>query len=1330
MSSVKKMERGIVTTARVWLKVSNLIWVPGTVEEVTDSQVIISTSDGKHVKLPRGSDRISQRTPKELEAVDNLTDLPDLDEPNLLHSLNVRYSRSQIYTRTGPILVAMNPWTNLPLYGQDVLHSYRKANLNSAAPHIYGIGEAAFSNLQITRKDQAILVSGDSGSGKTESTKFMMQYLASVAHQSHTTQTEQKVLQCNPVLEAFGNAKTRRNDNSSRFGKFIEIQFDEGLALVGAKIDTYLLEKSRVVGQEDGERSFHIFYQLTSQYNADQQLTAHVELQSAESFQYISKGANVAVGHLPATSFNSTLKALDSVGISVAERQEIFKVLSLILHLGNLSFDASANPDEAALPTGDPRAATCARLMGVEAGRFREAFLVRQIQAGSQELGDSYVVAQTPQQAVDSRDALARALYGSLFDALVGRINEALLRARAGKARTISILDIFGFEHFQNNSFEQFCINYANEKLQGYFNEFNFALEIQEYQREGIQWSYDDFKFQTNTKCIELIEGRRTGMLALLDEQCVMPGGGDEAFCTKLKTELGEHPYLNANRMRGTRFTVRHYAAEVTYDAVGFCFKNKDPVLPALVELMSASDSPYIRLLATSRAEARPSARGAAGTRSDPARSTIIFESVTAQFRRQLADLMGRISATQPHFVRCINPNSAKAPGRLEPEMVLDQLRCSGLMEAVRVSRAGFPVRIAHEDFIERFAILVPRPAGDAAAAARQMVVALRVPSADCRLGTSKVFMRREAHERLEEERSRLLVRQIVAIQRTIRGHWARVAVRALRIARRRAALAIEAAVRRSLARQWYRSMLDRRRAISEKTRSVPPPAISGPQLELSKNAPLQPFGGASKLLSTPTPAVAVAGRPPPPPPQTVAQERSPPPREAPPGVVDGLEAQLGSVRVLYYDERDGLLALSGMVKEVCAMSDETVIASSIAAFEAALARQEQGNIPSQGIVAPGTPPANAALVRRADSLRAGVALLKDKWTLVRTAKQAQAYAAQAQAQAAQATAQARAARISETQQAAAAQAAVAQARTAQEQAAQAMMQARAAQAQANAHAQQLAVQAQVAREQAEHFQQRERALLEQIETIQRRLDNARRELNSKDDAIILLNGEIAQLQKGLSNGPGPTFESDLKEMRNRIQDLQVRNEALRLALEQAKRESNAASGPSSADIAALRELETRAVQFDESVIRERKARDAEFEAMDANIRARDEQIRDLTDRCRQLESALKIRPADHGPREAYLADSAKVALIAKQLDGLLSSLDGSELAEGVAKCLHSRMIELSKEEKQRAGQENCPEGSLEMAVALGRLVEAFCSFLTRLLGSDVFVSSAGSVLM
>ncbi|KAJ1494369.1 P-loop containing nucleoside triphosphate hydrolase protein [Baffinella frigidus] len=501
----RRMSHGIHTTARVWLKTSNLKWIAGTVDNVGDKFLSITTEDGQHIEVPRGSDKLSQRTPAGMEMVDNLTTLPDLDEPNMLHSLNARYKQNLIYTRTGPILVALNPWQDLSLYGNDVMQSYRRRNFEqvpphvfAVPPHVFAIAEAAFSNLQSKMKDQTILVSGDSGSGKTESTKFMMQYLATVAnhtvatanteqqylaavanhtlatdnteqqylaavanHTLATTTTEQQVLQCNPVLEAFGNAKTLRNDNSSRFGKYIDIHFDEHYALCGAKIDTYLLEKSRVVGQEPGERNFHIFYQLCSQTLEDPDLSKELDLRPAEQFRYIAAGAQsvkpaeqfryiaagaqVAVAYKPATSFSYTRKALEAIGIAGQETLEILKaigiagqetleirkVLAAVMHLGEVTF--SSDKDQNAVMANPLECDTVARLLGCEAEELRSSFVKRKIQAGPQDLGDAYTdlgdastVSQTEQQAVDTRDALARAVYGSLFDALVRRINLSL----------------------------------------------------------------------------------------------------------------------------------------------------------------------------------------------------------------------------------------------------------------------------------------------------------------------------------------------------------------------------------------------------------------------------------------------------------------------------------------------------------------------------------------------------------------------------------------------------------------------------------------------------------------------------------------------------------------------------------------------------------------------------------------------------------------------------------------------------------------------------------------------------------------------------------------
>ena len=623
-------------------------------------------------------------------------------------------------------------------------------------------------------------------------------------------------------------------------------------------------------------------------------------------------------------------------------------------------------------------------------------FLLRSIQAGAIVGGDAYTVSQSVQQAFDSRDAFARALYGSLFDLLVVRINARLGQMVPGgkrETRRISILDIFGFEHFKTNHFEQFCINYANEKLQGHFNEYNFTLEIAEYQRESIEWSYADFQFQTNTKCIEMIEDKRTGMLALLDETIIMPSGDDDTYCTKLKQEIPDNQFLYTKKMKGTLFTVKHYAAEVVYDASGFCFKNRDPVQPTIVEIMTASTSAYVRDMFKGHVAQLSGAPSSSTVRPGrtPKNSTIIFESVTAQFKRQLADLMTRINAAQPHFVRCINPNSRKEANKLEPEMILDQLRCSGLMEAVRVSRAGFPVRMVHADFIHRFSILIPPPPGEPKTVAKQMCVSLRVPAEHYRIGTTKVFMRREIHEKLEEERSRLLVRQAVSIQKAVRGHLARNLMRRLRLQRKTGAIGIQRQVRRLLVRRWYADMLEKRARMiaGAQGASARPPATPG-----ASGAP-GPLPGVEKQLenahSAQRSAVTSTPRPP---------GRPGAPSESASGplgrhdwgvqgdnhsqIVQELGMQLDSVRELYYNERASQMALSNLVREVQELRDPRDIDRRIRAIQEKIRSARSEGAANQSTDA--SDYEDGALARRTDSLTAALGLLQDKLNLINAA--------------------------------------------------------------------------------------------------------------------------------------------------------------------------------------------------------------------------------------------------------------------------------------------------------------------------------------------------------
>mmetsp|Transcript_8727 Transcript_8727/g.20286 ORF Transcript_8727/g.20286 Transcript_8727/m.20286 type:complete len:1478 (+) Transcript_8727:193-4626(+) len=817
------MSHGIHTTARVWLKTSNLKWIAGTVDNVGDKFLSITTEDGQHIEVPRGSDKLSQRTPAGMEMVDNLTTLPDLDEPNMLHSLNARYKQNLIYTRTGPILVALNPWQDLSLYGNDVMQSYRRRNFEQVPPHVFAIAEAAFSNLQSKMKDQTILVSGDSGSGKTESTKFMMQYLATVAnHTVATANTEQQVLQCNPVLEAFGNAKTLRNDNSSRFGKYIDIHFDEHYALCGAKIDTYLLEKSRVVGQEPGERNFHIFYQLCSQTLEDPDLSKELDLRPAEQFRYIAAGAQVAVAYKPATSFSYTRKALEAIGIAGQETLEILKVLAAVMHLGEVTF--SSDKDQNAVMANPLECDTVARLLGCEAEELRSSFVKRKIQAGPQDLGDAYTVSQTEQQAVDTRDALARAVYGSLFDALVRRINLSLsIQTKVIKTRRISILDIFGFEHFKTNHFEQFCINYANEKLQLHFNHFNFMLERQLYAREGIELVESDFV--DNSACVELIEGRGWGIQACLDDVCIMPKGDDQAFLQKIsqQPQIKSSVHWEPPKQRNNMFCIKHYAGNVSYDIEDFCEKNKDSLVADVIALMLTSKSKFFVGLFEA-AHDLPGATPIKPGRKGGGGGSVAYKSVSATFKTDLSSLMEAINAADPHFVRCVNPNAEKKAECFQDQKAVEQLRCGGVIEAVRMSRESYPSRFAHQDFIGTFTCICPQAVAatqDPKSACLAMMKHMKIDPKKFRLGSTMILLKREVVDSMEKERARLLGGRAIVLQATARTFLARAELSRKREARLRheKILLLQSTCRRSITRMKYSRMVQAMRLQEKKKR-------------------------------------------------------------------------------------------------------------------------------------------------------------------------------------------------------------------------------------------------------------------------------------------------------------------------------------------------------------------------------------------------------------------------------------------------------------------------------------------------------------------------------
>ena len=603
----------------------------------------------------------------------------------------------------------VNPFQRLPhLYDHHMMDQYQGMQLGELSPHVFAIAEAAFRTMVKESHSQSILVSGESGAGKTETTKQIMHYLAHMGGSSdgvehHPDQTalesarpvEQQVLESNPLLEAFGNAKTVRNDNSSRFGKFVEIQFDKKNRISGAAIRTYLLERSRIVSINDPERNFHIFYQLCDGASEDER--KELRLKTPADYHYTNQSSCYTLkGMDNAEEYAATRHAMDVVGISKHDQESVMRVVAGILHLGNVTFKGSDDADDGCELADDQSKAAlndAAAVMMIDAERLAKALKTRTIVTRDGSIEKPLDAAA----AASSRDSLAKTLYSRLFDWLVAKINESIGQD-AESDTFIGVLDIYGFESFKTNSFEQFCINLANEKLQQHFNQHVFKQEQEEYEREAIDWSY--IEFVDNQDVLDLIEKKNTGIISLLDEACMFPATTYEQFAQKLYQALdGKHTRFAKPKRSQTAFTLTHYAGEVTYESDSFLDKNKDFVVAEHQQLLAAST---LELLANVF-EAKPEP---ADSNKRGGRSAMKFTSIAASFKGQLASLMTKLNETAPHYIRCIKPNGLNVPSNFEGANVLHQLRCGGVLEAVRISCAGYPSRKPIDEFLDRFGLL------------------------------------------------------------------------------------------------------------------------------------------------------------------------------------------------------------------------------------------------------------------------------------------------------------------------------------------------------------------------------------------------------------------------------------------------------------------------------------------------------------------------------------------------------------------------------------------------------------------------------------------------
>ena len=620
-----------------------------------------------------------------LHLEEDLVLVDNMNEGLIIHNLRERFKQDKIYTNIGTILVSVNPFKRLPLYTPSVMETYYRSGGNKRLPpHIFGIADSAYKAMYYGNEDQSILISGESGAGKTEATKQCLAFFAEIA--GSESNVEQKIIQANPILEAFGNAKTVRNNNSSRFGKYMEIHFDAKGIIIGARTENYLLEKSRVVHQAEGERNFHIFYQLVrgnlnAKYGVDQPI---------ESFHYLASGTYDAEDIDDVEEFNEVLEGFDIIGFSEEEKDWLFRVVAAVLKLGNLQFVAS--DDELGSKIVDPsKTKEIAELLDVSEEKLTESVLSRWFVIRGQE---PTKIPFKPHEARAACDALAKAIYGEMFNWLVKRINQSVEVKSGATKRFIGVLDIFGFEIFEMNSFEQLCINFANEKLQQHFNQYTFKLEEKVYASEKI--NFDHIEFVDNQPILDMIEKKPSGLLVLLDEEIVMPKGSDETWCRKIVQTHGKSDHFEKIMRKDTAFIINHYAGAVRYDAEGFLIKNKDTLYQDLYDVVSGSKHKMLSALFPPISK-------------DSKRKKI---SLGGQFRKQLNDLMDKLNQTHPHYVRCVKPNSAKEANNFQSVMSLEQLRYAGVFEAISIRQQGFPFRYTHQEFVRRYKCLALKDDG------------------------------------------------------------------------------------------------------------------------------------------------------------------------------------------------------------------------------------------------------------------------------------------------------------------------------------------------------------------------------------------------------------------------------------------------------------------------------------------------------------------------------------------------------------------------------------------------------------------------------------------
>uniref|UniRef100_A0A452SG20 Myosin-7B n=1 Tax=Ursus americanus TaxID=9643 RepID=A0A452SG20_URSAM len=717
--------------------------------------------------------------PPRFDLLEDMAMMTHLNEASVLHNLRQRYARWMIYTYSGLFCVTINPYKWLPVYTASVVAAYKGKRRSEAPPHIYAVADNAYNDMLRNRENQSMLITGESGAGKTVNTKRVIQYFAIVAALGDGLgkkgTLEDQIIEANPAMEAFGNAKTLRNDNSSRFGKFIRIHFGPSGKLASADIDSYLLEKSRVIFQLPGERGYHVYYQILSGKKPELQDMLLLSMNPYD-YHFCSQGVITVDNMNDGEELMATDHAMDILGFSVDEKCACYKIVGALLHFGNMKFKQKQR-EEQAEADGTESADKAAYLMGVSSGDLLKGLLHPRVRVGNE-----YVTkGQSVEQVVFAVGALAKATYDRLFRWLVSRINQTL-DTKLPRQFFIGVLDIAGFEIFEFNSFEQLCINFTNEKLQQFFNQHMFVLEQEEYKREGIDWVFIDFGLDLQP-CIDLIE-KPLGILSILEEECMFPKASDASFRAKLydnhagKSPNFQQPRPDKKRKYQAHFEVAHYAGVVPYSVVGWLDKNKDPLNETVVPIFQKSQNKLLATLYENYSGSCSTEPPKSGVK-EKRKKAASFQTVSQLHKENLNKLMTNLRATQPHFVRCIVPNENKTPGVMDAFLVLHQLRCNGVLEGIRICRQGFPNRLLYADFRQRYRILNPSAIPDdtfmdSRKATEKLLGSLDIEHTQYQFGHTKVFFKAGLLGVLEELRDQRLAKVLTLLQARSRGRLMR----------------------------------------------------------------------------------------------------------------------------------------------------------------------------------------------------------------------------------------------------------------------------------------------------------------------------------------------------------------------------------------------------------------------------------------------------------------------------------------------------------------------------------------------------------------------------